>query len=345
VALAVPPVAIVGTSTVEGPVYGWQDLKKQLRVTEATVACPVLGCEREVERQRRRFLSDERFICPEHGVYISPTTWKYPSEADNLLWTSPADVALLAAIKRDKRESRIAFDNSEDAVTFNVFRFLESRPELLDDVLSNIGGERVHNPRLIYWSHDREVGAMWKPLGSAREAFGESLARGSEPDLIVLTDETLFFIEAKLTSTNKTSAPKSGDRKEYLTGGGSLFARAFTVDWPTVSADRYELMRFWLLGSWLAAGLGLKFRLVSLLPMRQVTRLPPEHFADYVVQSDEHRFVVHAWEQIWRTLVNTGGDDEGSDARLLGDYFLNKTVGYGSDRLLRPAFQQPESAA
>lgn len=318
--------------------YGVQDLKPQLRVTEATVECPVRGCTHEVERQRRSFVWDEKFVCPKHGICISPTTWKYASEADNLLWTSPADEALLMAIKGSKRESRIAFDNSEDAVTFSVFRYLETRPQLLEAVLAEMGGERVRDPRLIYWSHDQEADGMWEPLMRARKAFGESLTRGSEPDLIVLTDDTLFIVEAKLTSTNKTSAPKSGLLKKYLTGADSLFERCFGVDWAAVSADRYELMRLWLLGSWLAADLGLKLRLISLLPMRQITQLPSEHFADYIAQSDEHRFVVHAWEHIWKALIGSRTDSADPDKRLLNTYFLNKSVGYDHAHRLQRAF-------
>ena len=318
--------------------YGWRELKKELRLTEATVECPVLDCRHEVERQRNRFVDHDKFVCPEHGICISPTTWKYACEADNLLWTSPADRALLTAIEDTKRESRIAFDNSEDAVSFNVFRFLELRPELLDAVLAEMGEEPVHNPRLIYWSHDQATKELWEPLERARKEFGEQPKSGSEPDLIIATGETLFFIEAKVTSTNKLAAPKSGDTKQYLTGGDSLFARAFTVDWTTASANRYELMRFWLLGSWLAADLGLKFRLVSLLPMRLIQQLPDEHFGDYIVQSPARSFGVYAWEYIWRTVMR-GSPATNPPRTRLEHYFLNKTVGYDHRHRLQLAFR------
>jgi hypothetical protein len=317
-------------------VYGVPDLKPKLDIDESAVQCPVRGCPRRVARQRHRFAWEDRFVCQEHGICISPTTWKYPSEADNLLWTSSGDEALLTVVKGSKRESRIAFDNSEDAVTFNVFRFLETRPQLLEAVLAEMGGERVRDPRLVYWSHDQKTNGMWAPLKQARKTFGEPARRGSEPDLIVIADDALFFIEAKLTSTNKTSAPKSGEPKLYLTGGGSLFERAFTVNWTTVAASRYELMRFWLLGSWLAADLGLKFRLVSLLPLRQVQRSPAEPFADYAVQSAACRFGVYPWEHIWRIVARMHSGD--ADGHRLEQYFVNKSIGYNSRGVLQPAF-------
>jgi hypothetical protein len=82
-------------------------------------------CSEKVERQSGFFTREERFKCPKHNIYISPSTFEYQSELDNLLWKDKADLDLLKRIKSVKRECRIARDNSEDAVTWNVFRFLE----------------------------------------------------------------------------------------------------------------------------------------------------------------------------------------------------------------------------
>ena len=67
-------------------------------------------------------LIKQLFKCPKHNIYISPTTFEYQSELDNLLWKDEADLDLLDRTKGVKRESRIARDRSEDAVTWNVFR-------------------------------------------------------------------------------------------------------------------------------------------------------------------------------------------------------------------------------
>lgn len=329
----------------EGLMHGLDDLKTQLRVTDATVECPVLGCAHIVARQRKRFTWEERFVCPEHSICISPSTWEYEREEENLLWCSAEDLALLAAIKRDKREGRLRRDNSEDAVTFNVFRYLESRPEVLVAVLDDMAGEAVADAQLVYWSHHADSGAQWEPLNRARLTFGEVVAQGSEPDMIVVSDGTLFFIEAKLNATNATIAPSLRAQKEYLTGSDQWFRRVLRADWGTVAVTgrRYELMRFWLLGTWLAADLGLKFRLVSLLTARRIGRAPHDPFSEYAVQSDERRFGLHSWEQIWQTVAQIAPRDSRWEG--LERYYLTKTIGYGSDRLLRPAFQQPEDAA
>ena len=320
--------------------YGLGDLKGQLRVSEDTVECPVLGCTHTVARQRRRFSAQDRFSCPAHGICISPSTWKYRNKNDNLLWKAPSDLDLLRAIEHDKRESRMAFDNSEDAVTFNVFRCLELHPDDLAVVLGQMAGEHVNDAELVYWSHHAKTGQQWEPLNRARKTFERVPARGSEPDLIVITDEILFFIEAKLTSTNVTTAPKSGAQKDYLTGAGGWFARVFDADWQTIAVTgrRYELLRFWLLGTWLAAQLGVKFCLVSLVPSRQVTPSRHEPFENYVRPGDDASFCLYSWEQVRDCLRH--GESRDSDTHPLATYFATKTIGYGSDRRLKAAFNQ-----
>lgn len=102
--------------------FGADDLKARITVTDSTVECPVKDCTAIVERQRGSFTLDRRFHCTKHMIYISPSTFEYQREADNLLWRDPEDLALLQGIRVVKRESRMARDNSEDALIWNVFR-------------------------------------------------------------------------------------------------------------------------------------------------------------------------------------------------------------------------------
>ena len=97
--------------------FGINELKPRLTVTHDTVECPVLGCNWIVQRQHVRFLRSEQFFCPHHDIFISPTTFEYRSDQDNLLWNDEGDKALLKAVHQHKRESRMTRDNSEDALT------------------------------------------------------------------------------------------------------------------------------------------------------------------------------------------------------------------------------------
>jgi len=51
--------------------------------------------------------------------------------------------------KKVKKESRMARDNSEDAVSWNVFRFLE-RNNLIEGFLSSITGLYLKSSEVIY---------------------------------------------------------------------------------------------------------------------------------------------------------------------------------------------------
>jgi len=133
---------------------GMEELKESIGITETTVECPVKGCSEKIERQRN----------------------EYQSELDNLLWKDQADLDLFKMIRTVKRESRIARDNSEDAVTWNVFRFLE-RNNLVEKTLSPIIGVPLKSSEVIYWSYSQKENSSWSELNKARKEFGEEIKR------------------------------------------------------------------------------------------------------------------------------------------------------------------------
>lgn len=105
--------------------FGLQELKSKINITIDSVECPVKGCQTIVARQRKIFKTEQKFQCKTHQIFIGPSTFEYPAENQNLLWKDTEDLDLLSRIKTVKRESRITRDNSEDAVTWNCYRFLE----------------------------------------------------------------------------------------------------------------------------------------------------------------------------------------------------------------------------
>ena len=80
--------------------FGLSDLKQQIEITETTVECPVKGYSIKVPRQRNVFTRNEKFKCPHHNIYISPSTFKYQREEDNLLLKDKHDLALLSEVKK-----------------------------------------------------------------------------------------------------------------------------------------------------------------------------------------------------------------------------------------------------
>jgi hypothetical protein len=316
--------------------FGIRELKNRIEITKTTVECPVIGCPYRVERQRNSFKREERFYCPTHRIYISPTTFEYQNDKDNLLWKNPADIALLETIKATKRESRITRDNSEDALTWNVFRFLELSHLLPQLMSSVVQGE--HDPmEVIYWSYSQKINGAWPKLNEARKMFGETLQRSSEPDLIAVSDRGLFFIEAKLTATNDTIPNEKRSQTKYLVGGDRWYEKVITKDYEEVAikAKKYELLRFWLLGSWLAKEMGKEFYLINIV-LSERERNIEQQIDPFICQTPSRRFKRITWEEI-RTYVADHAPTSIEKSALLA-YYKNKSLGYNRFGEIQRAF-------
>ena len=303
--------------------YGIKELKSKIVVTDDTVECPVHGCTKVVPRQRKRFRRLPEFFCPHHNIFIGPSTFEYLNEEDNLLWRDPEDRAFLKAVYCHKRESRMARDNSEDALTWNVFRHLELACRL-DATLSALSDIEVGDSQPAYWSYSHTTKSALFELNKARLEFGETIRRSSEPDLIITSNNTVFWIEAKLNATNDTR-PSSTDQRKYLTGGKRWYHEVFTSDYGSVAvkAKRYELLRLWLLGSWMAADMGSKFVLINLVKRgREETS-----FAFFISQNDTRKFLCLTWEGI-HSLIAAQKNANDEDRRKVLQYLENKSVGY-----------------
>ena len=326
---------------------GMEELKESIEITQTTVECPVKGCSEKVERQRKRFKREERFKCPKHNIYISPATFEYPCESDNILWKEKDDLDLFSRIKTVKRESRIVRDRSEDAVTWNVFRFLE-RNNLIESTLSSIIGSTVESSEVIYWSYSQSQQWAWDELLNARVEFGEAsnledaISKGSEPDLIVKSDDILFFIEAKLTADNKTPSKKEDaeekakNPQKYITGGNNWFEKVFKSGYKTIVLEqKYELLRFWLIGTWIATRLDLDFYLVNLVLSEREKDIEAI-FKRRLRENQRMKFIRITWEDIYQQILDSGLS--GIDKDTMIKYFRNKTIGYDGNGKLQKAF-------
>lgn len=312
--------------------YTFNDLKEKITISDSSIECPVKGCENFVDRKRKINFPEKNFSCKAHNIEITPSTFIYESMDDNILWKDNVSKDLFQDILKFKRECRISSENSEDAVTWNVIRYLEIN-KLLGTLLSTVLNEKKSVVEVIYWSYSPVDGKDWSLLRQARIEFGEPADKGSEPDIIVITDTSLIFIEAKFFSSNKTS-PTGKDSKKYLTGGDNLFEHIFKRDYHSIILDqKYELMRFWLLGNHIARNLTLSFHLINLVLEGRELEIRNE-FGKHVLSDDNfHRLT---WESIYRFIL--GNSDRNEDTNQIISYFQNKAGGYDSHGRLRKAF-------
>ena len=152
--------------------FGYDELKQKIVISKDTVECPVKNCDVKVQRQRRRDGNkrDDAFFCPKHEIYISPSTFEYKRVQDNLLWNSEQDMDLLNKIRKVKRESRMSRENSEDAVIWNVFRFLEQN-DLLAGLLEKISDISLRDPEIIYWSYSQKEKNTWSQIAARKQCW------------------------------------------------------------------------------------------------------------------------------------------------------------------------------
>jgi hypothetical protein len=113
---------------------------------------------------------------------------------------------------------RFGVENSEDALSWNVFRSLQEAGKLAEVARWFTGMEHTGQPRLYLWGLrvDDDSYEPWDLLIAARERFEGRLPVNrpqTEPDIALhLPGKYLVLIEAKFTSPNSTY--RRGPRKD-----------------------------------------------------------------------------------------------------------------------------------
>ena len=314
--------------------FGFDELKPNILITNESVQCPVKNCSEVVSRQRKSFTTQKIYHCSQHNIYISPSTFEYENKHENILWRGVDDLNLLERkISTVKRESRMARDNSEDAVTWNVFRYLEKHG-LLKHFLKELFQVDEDEPEIIYWSYSQAQNGIWDKLKASREEFELVPSKGSEPDIIILGKSCLIFIEAKLTATNNTTPSKLKVKDKYSSGGQNWWNDVFTSSFDTVAVQdkKYELARFWLLGSWIAQQLGQQFILANLV-LEEKDKKIKSLFESHIKSSAERMFERITWEDINEKIIFNSKHFAEKDIMI--SYIQNKTVGYKNGELVK----------
>lgn len=126
------------------------------------------------------------------------------------------------------------------------------------------------------------------------------------------------------------------NRKKYETGGNNQFRQIFKSDYETVAIKekKYELMRFWLLGCWMAKQLEIDFEFYSLVLQSREQEIILD-FGEHIIETSERKFLRLTWEQIYN-YIKTLKDNK--ERQKITEYFENKTIGYSSNRTIIKAF-------
>ncbi len=313
--------------------YNRISLKERITHSSEVVECPVKDCTHQVPRQKKKFKSTDTFLCPTHNIILSPTTFEYRDYTTNLLSKDPEDLQLLQTILKQKRENRLARSNSEDAVTWNMFRYLE-RNQLLEGYLGSLGVQNTSNLKIHYWCYDREQQHTYPFLVKAHKTFGETPSRGSEPDLLIETENAIILIECKTGSSNNTKPSRVDVEKLYTEGDNWFFTQVFNAGFYTIAVKdrKYELLRYWLLGLWMAKQKKKEFYLFNLV--REEAERNIEHkFGKHLI-SGKGTFKRTTWESMYHFIKTSS-----TDHTRIFEYLKNQTLGYTSSGKLKTGYR------
>jgi hypothetical protein len=236
----------------------------------------------------------------------------------NPFWNLPAfvakghELALERAINianRLSKREKFASSQSEDHVTWTVFRYLQINSGLRS-IMAKIGVDfaslSISEPTLLLWgvpvANDDTVGkSVYCKLEAISDAIGEDPTRRSEPDVILdFGGSGLVLIEVKVKSPNDT---KKGDYEGWAKYISST--EAFTDPEKAKSSGLYELVRNWRIGCDMAVG-----RPVVLINLGfsklfdNDCRVPLQNFRESLRQDPMRRFHEVTWEVFLGTISN-----------------------------------------
>jgi hypothetical protein len=320
-------------------VFGVSVLKARLDAGTSDVCCPVRGCGYRVPLQPALFRVTAEYRCPLHRIYVAASTFAYEREADNLLWTKEDDLALLNGGRRRGWDRGLAYENSERAVTWNVFRWLEVSG-VLPGFLEHVLGRGVATAHVTYWGYSPEREGIYLPLVRARNAFEEEDADATEPTVLIDTDDTLILVDPRISLGTETPQTPVGWER-YEKGGKGWSTRVFAGAIREVAHDKgsFELLKLWLFGSYMAELAGKAFVLLHMTPVWSgaplLAKLQPQF-----VSGPTRTAVSLTWEDAYAYVASEYPGVR--DAQAILTYFQEKSAGYGADGCLRRAFALPE---
>jgi hypothetical protein len=209
---------------------------------------------------------------------------------------------------RPNKRNKLQSENSEDAVTWVVFRYLQKQG-MLGKILSSCGrGESRKDdrePTLLLWGaavppSDHLGQELRERLIRVSDSLGENPGSRSEPDVVLdFGGEGLVVIEAKLRSKNDK---KSTSDPHW----GIYFAETdvFADEDQVRESGCYELARNWRIGCEIAGPS--PFTLVNLaMPSLFAEAHEQERLMQFqsgLAETETHRFCQLTWSDILQCL-------------------------------------------
>lgn len=308
-------------------------------MTNPTSICPKCGgnteCQPDLIGKDPRSVGYHAY-CKQCQVHISNATdpkdrvmvWEnlgsniYPNDISRLKKIIPES---MNTANRKRRNPSMCSENSEDALTWSIFNYLEEK-DLISRAYNYFTGEEVQgNCEIYYWGYNDKypesklITEYYKTLKDA----GEPKWQGgySEPDILLFNpSHGLINIEVKYRSPNDGKLGNRNDKgyegrrkraQKMLDIGSSFVMKQNASDWIW-----YELLRMWVPGCVVADTMKLKaFTLINLLPNAMLEKGKGKVGSDMnecIKQNNSFKFIQVTWEEFaqeidsWNAISDEG---------------------------------------
>ena len=320
------------------PPYGGSNLKPGISesykkrdpgcIRDGQIICCVDGCRHWLIPRRQK--SKDFTFCPEHNISLSPSTYVHQAAKQNLIVYPELFVTI------HKTENRLTNENSEDALSWNVFVGLYALGALREVFYAMTNLQPESEPELYLWSNriHHQTCSRWSKLDEEqiRKSLEPKKRIRTEPDIVLrIPGRALVFIEAKFRSPNSRYNKKENRfcihdyLKAYPVKPGHL--DPLNRDWIGRSAPRAileQLCRNAMLAHWVAEPNEQIF-LINLVSADFETNIEQE-FKTHLARN-QITFRRFTWESIAMLCAV-----QHPEAEPLRKYFEDKTYS------LRPAF-------
>jgi hypothetical protein len=307
---------------------GWSDFDPAVAARlsrsrgEPDAPCPLVGHDHRIPWAQGGYTNGTRFHGrPSVSFRVSPT-YVLEDHLENFI----VGHKLIPLLTGKAETWRLGNENSEDALSFNVFRSFQEAGLLSKAAESLVGVKLDGEPELIVWGNRLQESSV-EPLAELKSVLDElegAAGQQTEPDVIIhVAGWGWIFIEAKLSSPTSTYR----GRPERLTSWRERYGRVGPFDPAALAAAQAasfpeQLLRNVAVAHRLAAG----ERVAVVALVRQIYMPVVRNWAGRFIVDRQIDTRAATWEQLYAL---TNRDARLADLRL---YLANKSVN------LRPAF-------
>lgn len=199
------------------------------------------------------------------------------------------------------KKIRIGYSTSEDAVSWIFIKYFIKNQKL--NILQEILNCKSKITEILMWGVPQIDKQYANPLRNICRNLGENENSFSEPDIIVITEEEVIFIEVKVKASNDKQDPDKKNFDRYLNND-------FYLDKNLAKKSKYyELIRNWTIAHLFSSDK--KIRLINLAPRKLFYKESNRDFSNFISSlKNKKNFEQLSWEDVIQVMIDNSIDNK-----------------------------------